>query len=69
MPLLVTAGQQHTGLMIQDPILTADLAGMVRPFTKWAYEVTRLDELPIALQRAFKELITPPYGPGFCPSR
>ncbi|MFG1626145.1 thiamine pyrophosphate-binding protein [Kribbella sp. NPDC049227] len=64
-PLLVTAGQQHTGLMIQDPILTADLAGMVRPFTKWAYEVTRLDDLPIALQRAFKELTTPPYGPVF----
>ncbi len=64
-PLLVTAGQQHTGLMIQDPILTADLAGMVRPFTKWAYEVTRLDELPIALQRAFKELTTAPYGPVF----
>ena len=38
---------------------------MVRPFTKWAYEVTRLDELPIALQRAFKELTTPPYGPVF----
>jgi benzoylformate decarboxylase len=64
-PLLVTAGQQHTGLMIQEPILTADLAGMVRPFTKWAYEVTRLDELPIALQRAFKVLTTPPYGPVF----
>jgi benzoylformate decarboxylase len=64
-PLLVTAGQQHTGLMIQDPILTADLAAMVRPFTKWAHEVTRLDELPIALQRAFKELTTPPYGPVF----
>jgi benzoylformate decarboxylase len=64
-PLLVTAGQQHTGLMIHDPILTADLAAMVRPFTKWAYEVTRLDEVPIALQRAFKELTTPPYGPVF----
>lgn len=64
-PLLVTAGQQHTGLMIQEPILAADLAAMVRPFTKWAYEVTRLDDLPIALQRAFKELTTPPYGPVF----
>jgi benzoylformate decarboxylase len=64
-PLLVTAGQQHTGLLIHEPILAADLAGMVRPFTKWAYEVTRLDELPIALQRAFKELTTPPYGPVF----
>lgn len=64
-PLLVTAGQHHTALMIQDPILTADLAEMVRPFTKWAYEVTLAQELPIALQRAFKELTTPPYGPVF----
>lgn len=64
-PLLVTAGQQHSGLKIQDPILTADLAELVRPFTKWAYEVTLPDELPIALQRAFKEVTTPPFGPVF----
>jgi benzoylformate decarboxylase len=64
-PLLVTAGQHHTGLMVQDPILTADLAEMARPFSKWAYEVTLREELPIALQRALKELTTPPYGPVF----
>lgn len=64
-PLLVTAGQHHSGLKVQDPILTADLATMVRPFTKWAYEVTLADELPIALQRAFKEVTTPPFGPVF----
>lgn len=64
-PLLVTAGQHHTGLLVQDPILTADLVAMVRPFTKWAYEVTQLEELPLALQRAFKEVTTPPYGPVF----
>jgi benzoylformate decarboxylase len=64
-PLLVTAGQHYSGLKIQDPILTADLAALVRPFTKWAYEVTFPDELPIALQRAFKEATTPPFGPVF----
>lgn len=64
-PLLVTAGQHHTGLQVHEPILTSDLAGLVRPFTKWAYEVTLLDELPVALQRAFKELTTAPYGPVF----
>jgi benzoylformate decarboxylase len=64
-PLLVTAGQHYTGLMVQEPILTADLAGLVRPFTKWAYEVTLIEELPTALQRAFKEVTTPPYGPVF----
>jgi benzoylformate decarboxylase len=64
-PLLVTAGQHHTGLLVHEPILTADLAALVRPFTKWAYEVRLAEELPIALQRAFKELTTPPYGPVF----
>ena len=64
-PLLVTAGQQHTRLVIQEPILTADLVDMARPFTKWAHEVHFAEELPIALQRAFKEALTPPQGPVF----
>lgn len=61
----MTAGQHHTGLLLHEPILTADLAGMARHVTKWAYDVTLPDELPIALQRALKELTTPPYGPVF----
>src|SRR5262249_3569820 len=32
---------------------------------KWAYEVRSADELPIALQRGFKEALTPPTGPVF----
>ncbi|HEX9270190.1 MAG TPA: thiamine pyrophosphate-binding protein, partial [Candidatus Limnocylindria bacterium] len=63
MPLVVTAGQHHTALLVHEPILTADLAAMARPFTKWAYEVRRADELAIALQRAFKEVLTPPVAP------
>jgi benzoylformate decarboxylase len=64
-PLLVTAGQQHTRLLVQEPILTADLVGMARPFTKWSYEVRSPDELPVVLQRAFKEALAPPTGPVF----
>jgi benzoylformate decarboxylase len=64
-PLLVTAGQHHPGLRAHEPILIADLVNLVGPFTKWAYEVTTVDELPVAMQRAFKELTTPPYGPVF----
>lgn len=64
-PLLVTAGQQHTRLLIQEPILSADLVSMARQFTKWAYEVRFAEELPIALQRACKEALTPPQGPVF----
>jgi len=65
MPLLITAGQHHSGVLVHEPILTADLAALVRPFTKWAYEVRRTDELAIALQRAFKEVLTPPVAPVF----
>lgn len=64
-PLLVTVGQHPSALQVHDPILAADLVGLMRPFTKWAYDVTSVDELPIVLQRAFKELTTPPYGPVF----
>jgi benzoylformate decarboxylase len=64
-PLLVTAGQHHSAFRIQEPILTSDLAALVRPFTKWSYEVTALEELPLAMQRAFKELNTPPIAPVF----
>jgi benzoylformate decarboxylase len=64
-PLLVTAGQHHSAFQIQEPILTSDLAELVRPFTKWSYEVTALEELPLALQRAFKEVNTPPFAPVF----
>lgn len=64
-PLVVTAGQQHTRLAVQEPILTADLVAMARPFTKWAYEVRHREELPVVLHRAFKEALSPPPGPVF----
>jgi benzoylformate decarboxylase len=64
-PLLITAGQQDTRLLVQEPILSADLVGMARPFSKWAYEVRTADELPLVLQRAFKEALAPPAGPVF----
>src|SRR5918911_5751270 len=47
-PLLVTAGQQHTQLVIHEPILTADLVDMARPFTKWSWEVRSPADLPVA---------------------
>src|SRR5919202_1425596 len=61
-PLLVTAGQQHTRLLLWERIVPADLAAMARPFTKWAYEVRSVVDLPIALERAAKEALSPPTG-------
>lgn len=64
-PLVVTAGQQHTRLKITEPILTGDLVAMAKPFTKWSYEVQNIEEWPVVLQRAFKAAMTPPTGPVF----
>jgi len=64
-PLLVTAGQQDTRLLMQEPALTADLVGMARPLTKWSTEVFYAADIPLAIQRAFKVALHPPAGPVF----
>src|SRR5881409_2843821 len=64
-PLVVTAGQQDTRFLMHEPILAGDLARMAEPFTKWAYEVRRAEDAPVALRRALKVALTPPTGPVF----
>ena len=64
-PLLVTAGQQDTRLLMQEPALTADLVGMAQPLTKWSTEVLYAADIPLAIQRAFKVAEHPPAGPVF----
>ncbi|MFL6275890.1 MAG: thiamine pyrophosphate-binding protein [Blastocatellia bacterium] len=64
-PLVVTAGQQDTRATLDEPLLCADMVGMARPFTKWAYEVHHAAEIPAAMARAFKVAETPPTGPVF----
>ncbi|HJQ23607.1 MAG TPA: thiamine pyrophosphate-binding protein [Blastocatellia bacterium] len=64
-PLVVTAGQQDTHATLDEPLLCADMVGMARPFTKWAYEVHHATEIPAAMARAFKVAETPPTGPVF----
>src|SRR5258708_18580384 len=44
-PVLLTAGQQDTEYLATEPILSADLATLARPFVKWAAEVGRLADL------------------------
>src|SRR5262245_36942050 len=62
-PLLVTAGQQDRRLMFEEPILWGDMVNVIRPWTKWAYEVTRVEDLPQATRRAVQAALTPPTGP------
>ena len=64
-PLLVTAGQQDTRFLMDEPILAGDLVRMAEQFTKWSYEIRRAEEAPVALRRALQVALTPPTGPVF----
>jgi len=64
-PLLVTAGQQDRRLMFEEPILWGQMVEVARPWTKWACEVARVQDLPSALRRAAQAALTPPTGPVF----
>jgi benzoylformate decarboxylase len=64
-PLLVVAGQQDRRLRMEDPVLAADLVSVAKPWTKWAFEVPRVQDLPIAVRRAVQAALTPPTGPVF----
>jgi benzoylformate decarboxylase len=64
-PLVVTAGQQDTRSMLDEPLLYADMIELARQHTKWAWEVRTSAEIPRALARAFTIARTPPTGPVF----
>ena len=64
-PLLVTAGQQDRRLRFEEPILWGRMVEVVRPWTKWAVEVERIEDLPSATRRAIQIALTPPTGPVF----
>ena len=64
-PLLVTAGQQDTRLLLSEPILAADLVQMTEQFTKWSHEIRSAADAPAALRRAIELALTPPTGPVF----
>lgn len=64
-PLIVTAGQQDRRLKFQEPILWSDMVSVARPWTKWAVEVERAEDLPVAIRRAVQTALMPPTGPVF----
>ncbi len=64
-PLLVTAGQQDTRLLLDAPILAGDMVKMTDGLTKWSYELRNAAEAPSALRRAIHLALTPPTGPVF----
>jgi benzoylformate decarboxylase len=64
-PLLLTAGQQDRRLRFEEPVLSGDMVSVVRPWTKWAAEVPRVQDIPNAVRRAIQTALTPPTGPVF----
>ena len=67
-PLVVTAGQQDTRLLLGDPILAGDLVQLSEQFTKWSHEVRRPDDAVPALRRALTLARTPPTAAQSAPS-
>jgi thiamine pyrophosphate-dependent acetolactate synthase large subunit-like protein len=65
MPLVILCCQQQNELVTQEPLLASNLVDLARQYTKWAHEVRAAEELPLVLQRAFKEAMAPPAGPVF----
>jgi benzoylformate decarboxylase len=64
-PILLTAGQHDQAMNLTEPILWSDLPPVARPYVKWSYEITRLDDLPRAVRRAAKTARAHPTGPVF----
>jgi benzoylformate decarboxylase len=64
-PLVITAGQQHTRLLQYDPHLSGDLVGLGKHYSKWSTELSYADDIPAVIQRAFKMAMQTPTGPVF----
>jgi benzoylformate decarboxylase len=63
-PVVVASGQQETRLLGRGSFTeTTDMVGVVRQFTKWAWEVPRADRMAEAVDRALRLAMTPPRGP------
>lgn len=66
-PLLVINGQQDSRFLIHNPVLGAPNVQLAQTATKYAYEVTRTDDLAVALQRCYLHARLQPTGPVFLP--
>jgi benzoylformate decarboxylase len=64
-PLLITSGHQDRRLQLGEPVLQGDIVRVAAPWTKWSYEVQRIEDIPVAVRRAVQIAMTPPTGPVF----
>jgi len=64
-PLLVINGQQDSRFLIHNPVLGAPNTRLAETATKYAYEVSSVDDLAVALQRCYLQARLQPTGPVF----
>ncbi len=64
-PIVLTAGNSDTRMLLTDPVLSGDLVQMTSQYTKWSAQINHAADIPMAVRRAFKEAKTPPTGPVF----
>lgn len=65
MPLVILCCQQQNELVTQEPLLASNLVQLASQYTKWSHELRAWQEMPLVLQRAFKEAMAAPSGPVF----
>jgi len=63
--LVITKGQRDTRHALTDALLFADLVSMATPVVKWAREISRADQIPVLIRRAFHDCNAAPTGPVF----
>ncbi len=52
-PIVVIAGQVPTNLLGSDAFQEADVVGITQPICKWAYQIRRAEDIPMAVAKAF----------------
>lgn len=52
-PVVVISGQVGSSLIGTDAFQEIDVVGITQPITKWNYQITRAEEIPWAMARAF----------------
>lgn len=52
-PIVVICGQVPSSLLGSDAFQEADVVGITQPITKWAYQIRRAEDIPMAVARAF----------------
>lgn len=65
-PLIVTAGNQTSDMLLMEPWLTnVEPEMLTNPWAKWSYQPVRAADVPAAFMRAYAIAMQPPAGPVF----